>query len=67
MKWGVLPTVVAETMEEGGAIALRSGLRAAVTAHAGVGIATAMANPSGKAPAEDVVRPLSWQIPQAPA
>ena len=42
MKWGVLPAQVAEVMEEGGAIASRNGLRAALTAHAGVGIASAV-------------------------
>ena len=61
MKWGVLPTRVAETMEEGGAIALRSGLRAAVTAHAGVGIATAVLAGAG-ADADAVVRTLTdWR------
>lgn len=61
MKWGVLPTQVAEIMEEGGTIALRSGLRAAVTAHAGVGIATAVLAGAG-ANADAVVRTLTdWR------
>jgi glycolate oxidase FAD binding subunit len=61
MKWGVLPTQVAEVMEEGGAIALRSGLGAAVTAHAGVGIATAVLAGAG-ANADAVVRTLTdWR------
>jgi len=61
MKWGVLPTRVAEIMEEGGAVALRSGLRAVVTAHAGVGIATAVLAGAG-ANADAVVRTLTaWR------
>jgi glycolate oxidase FAD binding subunit len=61
MKWGVLPTQVAEVMEEGGAIALRSGLGAAVTAHAGVGIATAVLAGAG-ANTDAVVRTLTdWR------
>ena len=42
MKWAVLPTQVAELMETGAAAAQRHGLVAAVTAHAGVGIVTAI-------------------------
>lgn len=42
MKWGVLPTQVADVMEQGVAIAQRNGLRAAIAAHAGVGIASAV-------------------------
>jgi glycolate oxidase FAD binding subunit len=41
MRWGVLPTQLADVMEESAAIAVRNGLRAAVTAHAGIGIGTA--------------------------
>ncbi|HYB43740.1 MAG TPA: FAD-binding oxidoreductase [Candidatus Methylomirabilis sp.] len=41
MRWGVLPTQLAELMEQGATIAQKNGLRAALTAHAGVGIATA--------------------------
>jgi glycolate oxidase FAD binding subunit len=41
MKLGVLPTQVAEVMEQGAAAAQRSGLRAAFAAHAGVGIVSA--------------------------
>ena len=42
MKWGVLPTQVAELMDHGGDVARRHGLAAAFTAHAGVGIVTAI-------------------------
>jgi glycolate dehydrogenase FAD-binding subunit len=42
MKWAVLPSQVAELMEAGAAAAQRSGLGAALTAHAGVGIVTAI-------------------------
>ena len=42
MKWGVLPAQLAEMLDKGAAIAQRNGLRAALTAHAGVGIATAV-------------------------
>lgn len=42
MKWAVLPTQVAELMETGATVALRNGLGAALTAHAGVGIVTAV-------------------------
>ena len=41
MKLGVLPTQVAEVMEQGAGAAQRSGLRAAFAAHAGVGIVSA--------------------------
>jgi len=42
MKWGLLPTQVAEVLEQAAVIAQTQGLRAALTAHAGVGIATAV-------------------------
>jgi len=42
MRWGVLPTRIGELMESAGATARRNGLRAALTAHAGVGISTAV-------------------------
>src|SRR5207244_474408 len=41
MKWGVLPTQLAPLMEEAATVARKNGLRAAITAHAGLGIATA--------------------------
>src|SRR5262249_6901339 len=41
MKWGVLPTQLAELMEQGGALAVQNGVRANLTAHAGIGIVTA--------------------------
>jgi glycolate oxidase FAD binding subunit len=60
MKWGVLPTQLADVMEEGGAIALRNGFRAALTAHAGIGIATAVL--AGRADANAVVATLTeWR------
>ena len=42
MKWAVLPTRAAELMETGAGVAQRNGLTAALTAHAGVGIVTAI-------------------------
>ena len=42
MKWAVLPTQTAELMETGAAAAQRNGLAAAFTAHAGVGVVTAI-------------------------
>ena len=42
MKWGVLPTQAADLIEHGGDVARRHGLVAAFTAHAGVGIVTAV-------------------------
>ena len=41
MKWGVLPTQLADLMETGAATAQRHGVTAVLTAHAGVGIVTA--------------------------
>jgi glycolate oxidase FAD binding subunit len=42
MKWAVLPAQAAALMEAGAAAARRNGLTAALTAHAGVGIVTAV-------------------------
>ena len=42
MKWAVLPTQIADLMEAGAAAAQRHGLVGALTAHAGVGIVTAV-------------------------
>jgi hypothetical protein len=42
MKWGVLPSQVAELIDSGGDVARRHGLTAAFTAHAGTGIVTAI-------------------------
>lgn len=42
MKWGVLPTQLADVMETGAAAAQRNGVTAVLTAHAGVGIVTAV-------------------------
>lgn len=42
MKWAVLPSQIAELMDAGAAAAQRNGLVGALTAHAGVGIVTAV-------------------------
>jgi glycolate oxidase FAD binding subunit len=42
MKWAVLPTQIADLMEAGAAAAQRNGLVGTLTAHAGVGIVTAV-------------------------
>jgi len=47
MKWGVLPTQLPGLMEQAGNIAEKNGLRAALTAHAGIGIATAVLSGGG--------------------
>src|SRR5262249_58714456 len=47
MKWGVLPAQLAGLMEQGANIAEKNGLRAALTAHAGIGIATAVLSGGG--------------------
>jgi glycolate dehydrogenase FAD-binding subunit len=47
MKWGVLPTQVADLIDHGGDVARRHGLSAAFTAHAGVGIVTAVLGSGG--------------------
>ena len=61
MKCGVLPTRLAAVMEEGAAIARRHGLRPALAAHAGVGIATAVLAGDG-ADASAVVATLTeWR------
>src|SRR5207244_10604267 len=41
MRWVLLPSQVADCMEQGAAVAQRAGLRAAMAAHAGVGIVEA--------------------------
>jgi len=41
MRWVLLPSQVADCMEQGAAVAQRAGLRAATAAHAGVGIVEA--------------------------
>ncbi len=61
MKWGVLPTQLPEVMEAGAAVAQRSGLSARITAHAGVGIATAVLS-GGSADTNAVVATLTeWR------
>jgi glycolate oxidase FAD binding subunit len=47
MKWGVLPTQVADLIDHGGDVARRHGLSAAFSAHAGVGIVTAVLGSGG--------------------
>jgi glycolate dehydrogenase FAD-binding subunit len=60
MKWAVLPTQAAELMDEGATAARRNGLDAAMTAHAGVGIVTAIL--SGGADPGPVVATLNaWR------
>jgi glycolate oxidase FAD binding subunit len=60
MKWAVLPTQAAELMETGAAAAQRNGLTAALTAHAGVGIVTAIL--SGGTDANAVVATITeWR------
>ncbi len=61
MKWGVLPTQLAEVLDQGAAIAQRNGLRAAIAAHAGVGIVSAVLS-GGGAEANAVVAALTeWR------
>ncbi len=61
MKWGVLPTQLAGVIERGATIARKNGLSAALTAHAGVGIATAVLS-GGGADANAVVATLTeWR------
>jgi glycolate oxidase FAD binding subunit len=67
MKLGVLPTQVAEVMEQGAAAAQRSGLRAAFSAHTGVGIVSAALDSEG-ADAVTVVAVLGeWRAMAAAA
>jgi glycolate oxidase FAD binding subunit len=47
MKWGVLPTQLSGLMEQAAAVAEKNGLGAALTAHAGIGIATAVLSGGG--------------------
>jgi glycolate oxidase FAD binding subunit len=60
MRWAVLPSQVAEVMAAGGAAANRAGLAAALTAHSGVGIVTAVL--SGRPDADAVAGTLGeWR------
>ena len=63
MRWGVLPTQVAELIDHGGDVARRHGLGAAFIAHAGVGIVTAiLGGGSGGAAANTVAATLGdWR------
>ena len=49
MKWGVLPSQVADVMAEGRDVAVKHGLPAAFAAHAGVGIVSAVLGESADA------------------
>jgi glycolate oxidase FAD binding subunit len=61
MKWGVLPTQVVDLVEQGAAAAHRNGLRCAFTAHAAVGIVTALLS-GGRDAAREVVATLAeWR------
>ncbi len=61
MKWGVLPTHLPRLMAECAAIARKNGLRPALTAHAGVGLATGALG-GGSADANAVVATLTqWR------
>jgi glycolate oxidase FAD binding subunit len=60
LRWAVLPAELGRVMEESAAIARTHGLRAALVAHAGVGVATAVL--SGGADANRVVATLAeWR------
>jgi len=61
VKWGVLPTQLAESLDDGAAIAQRNGLRAALSAHAGVGIATAVISGSGADTGAVVATLTDWR------
>ena len=61
MTWGVLPSHLAELMEQGAGIAARHGLAAALTAHAGVGIATAVLSGEGAAVDAVVATLTEWR------
>jgi glycolate oxidase FAD binding subunit len=60
-RWGLLPTQCPEMMEQAAGVAQRNGLRAAITAHAGVGIARAVLA-GGRGDASPVVATLTeWR------
>jgi glycolate dehydrogenase FAD-binding subunit len=62
MKWGVLPAQLSGLLEQGAAIAEKNELRAALTAHAGIGIATAVLS-GGGADVNAVVATLTeWRV-----
>jgi glycolate oxidase FAD binding subunit len=60
MKWAVLPTRLAELMDAGAAAAQRHGLGAAMAAHAGVGIVTAILS-GGAEPGAVVATLTEWR------
>jgi glycolate oxidase FAD binding subunit len=61
MKWGALPTQVADLVEQGAAAAQRNGLRSAFAAHATVGVVTALLS-GGRDDAHRVVATLTeWR------
>jgi glycolate oxidase FAD binding subunit len=61
MKWGVLPTQLADLFAHGAAIAQRNGLRAALAAHAGVGIVTAVLSGGAAEPNAVVATLTEWR------
>jgi glycolate oxidase FAD binding subunit len=61
MRWAVLPTQLADVMERGAAVARRHGLRAALAAHAGIGIATAVLSGGGAQPDAVVATVTDWR------
>ena len=60
MKWAVLPTRLAELMDAGAVAAQRHGLGAAMAAHAGVGIVTAILS-GGAEPGAVVATLTEWR------
>jgi glycolate oxidase FAD binding subunit len=67
VKWGVLPTQLAEAIEQAAGVAQRNGLRAALTAHAGVGIATAVLSGDGADTGAVVATLAEWRAMVAAA
>ena len=60
MKWAVLPTQLAELMDAGAAAAQRNGLSAAMAAHAGIGLVTAILS-GGADPGAVVATLVEWR------
>ena len=60
MKWAVLPTQLADLMDAGAAAAQRNGLGAALAAHAGVGLVTAILS-GGADPGAVVATLTEWR------
>ncbi|HXJ77359.1 MAG TPA: FAD-binding oxidoreductase [Candidatus Methylomirabilis sp.] len=62
MKVGVLPTQLPTVMEQAAAVAEKNGLRPALTAHAGIGIATAVLSGGGPDVNAVVATLTEWRI-----